>query len=104
MKANCNIIKDLLPLYVDGMTSKESTQFIDEHLAECDHCQELLDSMKEEISVSSIDEKEAIKSFAKKLKKKNFFAIISSILIILIVIATLHLFHKQDFIKSMKKV
>ncbi len=36
--SNCNIVRDLLPLYLDGETSPESTEMIKSHLAECDEC------------------------------------------------------------------
>lgn len=101
MKTNCNIIKDLLPLYVDGVISKESTQLVDEHLSECDHCQALLDSMKEEISVSSIDEKNAIKNFFKKIKRKKRIAITLSIIITFILgIGGVNLWNREDFIRN----
>lgn len=43
---NCNIIKDLLPLYIDDCCSDESAKEIEEHLAECQNCQNALESMK----------------------------------------------------------
>lgn len=42
MKINCNIIRDLLPLYADQVCSDESRELIDEHLAECRGCSALL--------------------------------------------------------------
>lgn len=41
MNINCNLIKDLLPLYVKGETSSESDVLIKEHLEECEECREL---------------------------------------------------------------
>lgn len=38
MKYNCNVIKDLIPLYNDNVASDESVQAIKEHLTECDDC------------------------------------------------------------------
>ena len=35
----CEIIRDLLPLYIDGLTSKESNQEIEKHLKNCEECQ-----------------------------------------------------------------
>ncbi len=35
MKITCNIIEDLLPLYVDDMVSEDSSQLVEEHLKEC---------------------------------------------------------------------
>mgnify|MGYP000449282376 CR=1 FL=1 len=34
MKISCNIIEDLLPLYVDDMVSEDSRQLVEEHLKE----------------------------------------------------------------------
>ena len=34
----CGIIKDLLPSYIDGLTSEDSNQAIEEHLETCDKC------------------------------------------------------------------
>lgn len=35
---NCDVIRDLLPLYVDGLTSETSNKLIEEHLETCDGC------------------------------------------------------------------
>jgi len=35
---DCNVIKDLLPLYIDGCCSKESSAIIEEHLKTCPEC------------------------------------------------------------------
>lgn len=45
MKINCNIIRDLLPLYADRICSDESRDLVDEHLAECKDCSSLLKQM-----------------------------------------------------------
>lgn len=34
----CEIIRDLLPSYVDGLTSGESDRAIEEHLRDCGDC------------------------------------------------------------------
>lgn len=36
--SNCNIVRDLLPLYLDGETSKETSDMVKSHIAECDEC------------------------------------------------------------------
>lgn len=43
---NCNVIQDLIPLYVDGCCSEESEKAVEEHLKKCDTCQKLVDDMK----------------------------------------------------------
>lgn len=42
MKLNCNVIRDLLPLYADRICSDESRELVEEHLAECGDCSALL--------------------------------------------------------------
>ena len=38
MKTPCSVIRDLLPLYQDGVCSPESRQLVEEHLEECETC------------------------------------------------------------------
>lgn len=38
MKTPCNVIRDLLPLYQDGVCSPESCQLVEAHMAECPQC------------------------------------------------------------------
>ena len=57
---NCNIINDLIPLYIDGCCSEESKKLVEEHIAECDTCKELLNAMKvptETITVTDVPKK-----------------------------------------------
>ena len=51
MKQNipCELIRDLLPLYVDGLTSEASNREIKEHLETCGSCRERYERMKREL-------------------------------------------------------
>ena len=42
---NCNIVKDLLPLYIDGCCSEESKKCVEEHIKACDKCKKVLEDM-----------------------------------------------------------
>ena len=44
---DCNVIKDLLPLYVDECCSEESTKLVAEHLTSCGNCRKFYDQMRE---------------------------------------------------------
>ncbi|MBQ6702493.1 MAG: zf-HC2 domain-containing protein [Clostridia bacterium] len=46
---NCNIIKDLLPLYVDECCSEESAKLVAEHLAICQSCAQVYSQMCETV-------------------------------------------------------
>jgi len=41
----CEIVKDLLPLYVDGMVSDVSQRSVKEHLEHCEDCNEVYRNM-----------------------------------------------------------
>lgn len=45
MKMNCNVIRDLLPLYADKICSDESRELVDGHLTDCKACSALLQQM-----------------------------------------------------------
>ena len=44
---DCNVIKDLLPLYVDECCSEESASLVVEHLDACESCRKMYDQMRE---------------------------------------------------------
>lgn len=45
----CDIIRDLLPSYIDGLTSEGSNQAIEQHLDECAECRQYYGEMKGEL-------------------------------------------------------
>ncbi len=46
MNKQCEIVQDLLPLYVDGACSGSSAELIEEHLKSCDTCKQIYQTMK----------------------------------------------------------
>ena len=84
---NCTIIQDLLPNYIEKLTAKETNEFIEEHLKECNKCQKVLNNMKKEYCVETEkrDEREVeyIKKYSKKMKRlKKVFLIILAVFLI----------------------
>lgn len=49
MNKNCNIVRDLIPLYSDNTASDESRKFIEVHCRTCDKCNRILSLSKTEI-------------------------------------------------------
>lgn len=45
---NCNIIKDLLPSYIEKLTSIETSTFIEKHLEECNECKNIFNNMNQD--------------------------------------------------------
>lgn len=67
----CNIIKDLLPLYIDDVLSEDSREMVEKHLKECAKCADELNKMREEninIPLSADIQKKEV-DIIKRLKK-----------------------------------
>lgn len=47
MKTDCDVIQDLLPLYVDGICSEKSRQLVEEHLKTCAVCCAILEQTEQ---------------------------------------------------------
>ena len=48
-KENCKIIKDLLPSYIDELTSEETQKYIENHLNDCNYFKETIENMKKNL-------------------------------------------------------
>ncbi|SHJ73410.1 Putative zinc-finger [Hathewaya proteolytica DSM 3090] len=46
MSNKCNLIKDILPLYVEDMVSAETREFVSDHLEHCEECHEEFEHMR----------------------------------------------------------
>lgn len=60
---NCNVVKDLIPLYIDSFCSEESRKVIEEHIKVCDDCKKLLEDMKSPSDIVTVSE--SPKAFSK---------------------------------------
>ena len=76
---NCNIVKDLIPLYIDGCCSEESEKIVEEHIRDCSDCKKLLEDMKSPSDIVSVSES------PKTLRKINDWkaSVLQSILLFL---------------------
>lgn len=67
-KLSCNIIQDLLPMYVDEISSEETNDYIKEHLDRCDACKkEYYKILKGNNSNEKNNDIEAFKKFKSKI-------------------------------------
>lgn len=91
MKISCEVIKDLLPLYQDGICSDESRKIVEEHLQSCDKCRELFNNMNQKIDVSgNMDRYEEIadlKKLSKKWNRQMMFSMLKGAFSALIMVA-----------------
>lgn len=86
MKIECNIIQDLLPLYVEQLVSEKSKMDIEEHLKECNQCRKVYREMnmpEPHIQYS----REPAESFRKYVKKKKIrWGIKTAVITVLVVL------------------
>lgn len=85
-KLPCELIQDLFPSYIEGLTSDVTNMIVEEHVAECDGCKNILEIMREPDArpVEPADRKEI--DFLKKTRKRNHKIIAGSILTAIAVI------------------
>ena len=95
-KLQCEIVQDLLPSYVDGLTSEVTNEAVEEHLKACDGCTKVKERMEEkEPPVVDAEQRQEI-DFLKKTRKKTRNSILISGL--LVVAIMLGVFYVKNFI------
>ena len=71
-KIPCAMIKDIMPTYLDELTSRETNEMIEEHLKECEACSKLFADMKEPKTDEMEENKETVEiDFLKKSRKRS---------------------------------
>ena len=89
-KEKCKIVQDLLPNYIDKLTSKETNSFVEKHLKECKECHEIIENMKKSIEKERNELNKKTIKYAKKYKRKVkhlWFVILLFILLFISILA-----------------
>ncbi|MGN0650743.1 MAG: zf-HC2 domain-containing protein [Oscillospiraceae bacterium] len=82
----CDMAKDLIPLYSEGLCSEESRLAVENHLSECESCRKLLEMPIEQDNEQHIPEKDNIfKKLNRKMKRSKLCIIALSVILVLIV-------------------
>lgn len=89
MNLNCDVIQDLLPLYHDGVCSEESKRIVEEHIATCAACKDVLHGLQEEMAPDSVDTAAPLASIQMKWNAQKRKAILKSAAIVTLVFALL---------------
>ena len=73
MKYECEVIRDLLPLYADDVSSAGSRKMVEEHLEECAECTKVLEQLRtHEIEAGLKEEKNQVIEYqAKKFRRRR---------------------------------
>ncbi|MGM9608214.1 MAG: zf-HC2 domain-containing protein [Oscillospiraceae bacterium] len=90
----CEVIRDLLPLYIDGCCSGESRQLVEEHLEQCADCRRTWQEMtgqlpvpapEEEAPPEELPEEKPARTMKKGLKKVRRRWIASIVIVALLI-------------------
>ena len=83
-KLDCDIVRDLLPLYHDGVVSENSSLAIKQHLENCTECQKEYEVLCADIPVEAevFTTKKQFSNMMKKSKRKRFFISVVAVIII----------------------
>ena len=93
MKKECNIIRDLLPNYIENLVSEDTKEYIGKHINECSDCKNALEIMQEgknKVIEKEKEEEQIELDYLKKYRRKMFMpkvlAVIGIIAVIIFVI------------------
>ena len=107
MKNECDIVKDLLFSYKDGVLSDTSKELVENHLKTCESCKNMLkeiiqedEEKKHNREKSEKKQIDAFKGVRKKITKKNVIISISLIVLAIIIIFNIFVFKNYNEITS----
>lgn len=89
----CNMVRDLLPLYFDGLCSEETRVQLEAHLETCDSCTQIKQELEKEQGWEEKKEDwdkviSPLNKVNKRLRKKNYFIVVCTSLLIVVLVAT----------------
>ena len=90
MKISCEVIQDLLPLYVEKLASKDSELLIEEHIGECEQCKTTLDRLNNDLSnsISQSTELMPLVMMKKRINARKIRAVSMASLIVFLLMFT----------------
>lgn len=90
----CDVIQDLLPSYLDKITSEATNKLVKNHLQSCNKCSKILEEMNKEVDTDVFNQNEQI-DYLKGFRKEKKVAIIKTICIFIIIMLVLFLFFQE---------
>lgn len=103
-QGDCEIIKDLLPLHCDQVCSRETREWVEEHLANCAECRSELEFLQEpqqqwqEIEVN-LREGQVIKNISRKWRKDKWLSLFKGVLIAAVILGIAVLFFGVEVVR-----
>lgn len=77
----CNVIRDLLPLYIEGMACEDSVRLVQSHIETCQGCKSVLQGMREDAKLQIRDHEESLWKLNKQIQKRKTTAMLFAFLL-----------------------
>ncbi len=84
-KIKCEVIQDLLPLYVEHMSSEATKALVEEHLASCTSCKTQAEAMGHTLPIINDTDTSRLEHLRCRLLRKNATTIGISLLVIVLI-------------------
>lgn len=94
---DCKIIQDLMPNYIDDLTSKESNEYVENHLKDCQECTNYFNEMKSKIEIDKTGTVKQEIDYMKKAKKKMNIGKKLLTIIGLLIVISLMIFWREAY-------
>lgn len=105
MKNECDIVRDLLFSYNDGILSTTSKELVEEHLEKCEECKKILEEIKHENEEKcQVKEIDLFKRIKKKINKKNIIILVVSIILVSVVLFNIQVYHNYNELASTMEI
>lgn len=85
---HCNVIKDLLPLYAEGLVSQESKELIQEHLSGCEGCKKELEALEKSPKLPLDVDTTGLKQISDMIRKKRILSVLTAVMTLVAVLVT----------------
>lgn len=91
MDITCDIIRDLLPLYAEDLTSEGSRKLVDDHLCGCDECARQLGVLKKTQVIPVDTEVKSLKRVGDTIRRRRVLAVLTAVMFLMTLILSVTL-------------
>jgi hypothetical protein len=92
MELNCNVIRDILPLYAEDMASNATKKLIEGHLCGCDACKNVLAEMSVQSELTDENAQMGLKSVSAGIRRTRLWTVATAVLLVITILTSLIIF------------
>lgn len=86
MNVSCNVIRDLLPLYAEKLTSPDSNQLVEEHLTDCPECSRQLSVMQKAAPMPVEVDTDPLEKIRQVMRKRWVLTALTAVLLVVTIV------------------